>query len=453
MTIKNKRTTMMTLKVKISTAISAGLLFLATPPNTVWAQTYEMTSGLESPPLPVSVAMDGLPLDLSYRLRQGFGPYNVFDTHDRNVYYHLHWGEFIPHNIVRRDGPIKTLPYKLNQRVGKVKTTSPLGELELDALISDPRSRIQGFVVVHKGALEYETYPGMRDTDNHIWMSSSKSVVSLLVGLLEADGRIDVSQSVDAYLTELKGTNWEGIRIIDILDMASGLDIIENDENMQDETHWFHKWFRIMLGDSSFGTLTAKETIFSAKNLHKPGEIFEYSSMNTQILGLLVERVAGQRLADFLSERVWSKIGAEGDALLGLDPSGGPSIFGYISSRLRDKARYGLLYTPSWKRVADERIIPLSLIEKTQKDCRPKLYERAYDAAKKAGTASYFSDDTEIRCNSRQWDAVYTDGDMFKGGLHGQGIYVSPTRDLVIAYYSTSPFDWLDTARAIAEIY
>ena len=443
------RTTIMGFTIKLRAALSAGLVFLAAYSGAVWPQADETAS--EPPPLPVSVAREGFPLALSYRLRQGFGPDHVMLTHDRNLYYHSHWEEFIPHNIVSRNGAVKALPYKLNPQVGKVKTLSLLGELELDALIADPRSRIQGFVVLHKGVVVYETYPGMRDTDNHIWMSGSKTVASLLVGLLEADGRVDVNRPVDVYLPELADSNWRGIRIIDILDMASGLDLVENAENLQDDTHWFYKWADLMLGVRGYGALTANEAMASVNSLREPGEIFEYSSLNTHVLGLLVERLTGRRLADYFAERVWSRLGAEGDAVLGLGSSGEPGIFGFVSSRLRDKARYGLLYTPSWTRVADERIIPPALVEKTRTDCRPELYQ----AAREAGENFYFSDDPEARCNSRQWDAVYTDGDMYKAGLHGQGIYVSPTRDVVIAWYSTSPYPnwWQDAARAVAKLY
>jgi len=41
--------------------------------------------------------------------------------------------------------------------------------------------------------------------------------------------------------------------------------------------------------------------------------------------------------------------------------------------------------------------------------------------------------------NNRQWDDVFPDGDIFKLGFMGQGLYVSPGRDLVISYFSTKP--------------
>ena len=349
-------------------------------------------------------------------------------------------------------GEVRDLPYELNPEIGHVTAVSPLGELPLDELTTDPRARLQGFIVVHEGKIVYEQYPGMTETDTHIWMSSSKSVASLLVGLLEADGLIDVSKPIETYLPEFAGSQWESISIIDIMDMAPGLDSVENMANIMDLEHPFSKWTRLLLGDhEGLGDLTATEAILAVEDNSAlgAGEKFEYSSMNTTILGMLAERVSGKRLADLLTERVWSKIGAEGDALLGLDPSGQPAIFGFISSRLRDKARYGMIYTPSWSVVSDEKIVPDSLIEKTQKECRPALYQRTLKSAEDAGYA--WPVDPEIRCNSRQWDAVYVDGDMYKGGVHGQGIYVSPSRDVVVAYFSTTPMDWQPYARAISK--
>ena len=56
------------------------------------------------------------------------------------------------------------------------------------------------------------------------------------------------------------------------------------------------------------------------------------------------------------------------------------------------------------------------------------------------------------RCNSRQWDAVYPDGDFYKGGARGQGLYVSPSRDVVVGWYSTTmESGWVNYARAIAK--
>lgn len=399
--------------------------------------------------IPVSQARDGFTAEQSYRLRQGFSSATAYNTVDQNLYYFLHWEEFLPHDTIRRGGPVRELPSALDARLGQVKARTSLGELTLDQLMNDPRSRVQGFIVVHQGKIVYEKYPGMRPDDHHLWFSSSKSVASLLVGLLEAEGKIDVQRPIEAYLPELAGTQWRGIRVLDILDMATGLDVSETEESRTNPQSSVNHFFRVELSDTSnVGGKTSDQILYSVARKSEPGRLFEYSSLNTKMLGNLVERVSGRRLADFLSERVWSKIGAEGDAIIGLNPWGGASIPGMISSRLRDKARYGLIYTPSWSAVASERIVPQSLIDRTRRDCRPELLANSARAA-----TTNVAEKDRPRCNSRQWDAIYADGDMYKGGARGQGIYVSPDADYVVAWFSTTQESgWVPYARAIREV-
>lgn len=393
----------------------------------------------------VAAAAEGLPAALSYLMRDGFTATNAYYTGDRNLYYFLHWEEFLPHNTVRRAGPVSELSRAPDRRIGRVSAESSLGEMTLDELLADPRSRVQGFLVVRSGKILYEKYPGMREDDHHLWFSTSKTLAGLLIGLLEEEGRLDVQHPVEYYLPELASTYWSGIRVIDVLDMASGLDLQENEESRTNRASTVGSFFRIELGDTSdLGQLTSDQILFSAGPKRAAGEVFEYSSLNTKMLGLLAERVSGKRVADLLSDRVWSKIGAEGDALIGINLEGGAAIYGMMSSRLRDKARYGMLYTPSWNVVAKERVIPEALVRRIQDDCRPELYRQAFSAAEDV--------DPERRCNSRQWDVVYTDGDLYKGGARGQGLYVSPAKDLVVAWFSTtSESGWLNYARAVAK--
>lgn len=397
--------------------------------------------------IPVSQARDGFTAEQSYRLRQGFSSATAYNTVDQNLYYFLHWEEFLPHHTIPRGGPVRELPSALDERIGRVKAKTSLGELTLDQLMDDPRSRVQGFIVIHQGKVVYEKYPGMRPDDHHLWFSSSKSVAGLLVGLLEAEGKIDVERPIDAYLPELATTQWRGVRVIDILDMASGMDVAETEESRTNPQSPVNHFFRVELSDTSnVGGKTSDKIMYSVSRKSEPGKVFEYSSLNTKMLGNLIERVSGQRLADFFSERVWSKIGAESDALIGLNPWGGASIPGMISSRLRDKARYGLIYTPSWSAVSSEPIVPQSLIDRTRKTCRPELLARASAARASA-------DQDRPRCNSRQWDAIYADGDMYKGGARGQGIYVSPDADYVVAWFSTTQESgWVAYARAMREV-
>lgn len=397
--------------------------------------------------IPVAQAKQGFSAEQIYRWRQDVGwPNSSGPADDSNIFYFLHWEEFLPHQTVWRAGEVRSFERALNRSLGEVTASSTLGTMSLDELLRDPLSRLQGIVVVHDGRIVYEEYPGMREQDHHRWFSVGKSITGLSVGLLEEEGRVDVSRAIDVYLPELSNTNWQGIPVIDILDMASGLDLEENDAARYDPSTSLGAWFQLEnLDTTGLGELTSDQVLFEVGGNRAPGEVLEYSSMNTRMLDLLVERVSGQRVAEFVSDRVWSKLGAEGDAIVALNLDGRAGMYGMFSSRLRDLARYGMLYTPSWDVVATERVVPQSLLDRIRGGCRPEIFESGVPLGMDPGGE-------RPRCNSRHWDAVFPDGDFFKLGARGQGLYISPARDVVVAFFSTTTeLGWESYARAIAK--
>jgi CubicO group peptidase (beta-lactamase class C family) len=103
---------------------------------------------------------------------------------------------------------------------------------------------------------------------------------------------------------------------------------------------------------------------------------------------------------------------------------------GGVSSTLRDLARYGLLYTPSRPAVSRTPVISGAALHAIQTDGRPELLAHsagAQDWSKLQGERP--------RHNANQWDMVMADGDFFKAGFCGQGLWVSPSRNLVVAYF------------------
>jgi hypothetical protein len=56
----------------------------------------------------------------------------------------------------------------------------------------------------------------------------------------------------------------------------------------------------------------------------------------------------------------------EGDMLVGMAPDGTAQAYGFLNARLRDLARYGMLYTPSWASAAREQIVSDSYVRQIQ---------------------------------------------------------------------------------------
>ena len=409
----------------------------------------------------VAVAKDGFTAEEAYQYRKLFSADAVlnntegFRIYDENVYYNLHWEDIHPVNVVRRGGDVWELPYHPNDQVGNVSIELPtIGVTALDDMIANEMSRIQGFVAIHNGNIIYETYPGMDENDNHVWFSTGKTMPAMILTIMEAQGKLDTNNPVDTYLKELKGTNWEGIPVIDIMDMASGLDIEETADTMMVESHKVKQYFRLSVGWEDVGRdgpgsepWTIPELIDSVSDNEDipSGTVFQYSSLNTNMITRLAERLSGNRFPELLSDYIWSRIGAEGDGLIGIYPSGGAIPGGMMNTRLRDLAKYGLFFTPAWEErygssARDDWGLdaPMPWTEIIFEQCRPELMEAGRSDTDDDDGESWGSGDPEIHCNSRQWDIVWNDGDFYKGGVGGQGVYVSPKRNFVAAWYSTT---------------
>ena len=94
-----------------------------------------------------------------------------------------------------------------------------------------------------------------------------------------------------------------------------------------------------------------------------------------------------------------------------------------MSTTLRDLARFGLAFTPSGRKNTHSLISDMHLSK--IRDVNKELEKTSQSSGEK-----YYS--------SYLWRAVYEDGDLYKGAHGGQGLYISPSKDLVIAFFGTA---------------
>ncbi len=364
---------------------------------------------------------------------------NWSDDPDMMSYSFLHMPEFFPHAIVHRSGPVSTLNDASRTDIARFEVKSALGDMPLEDYVNT--APVNGVVIAQGGDIIFERYPGMRSFDKHLLMSVTKIMVSALVAILEDRGLVDVRQGIDHYLPVLKGSAWEGTSVLDVLDMASGIDCPEEggeDAYSNPEQPYYHY-------EASLGWLAPTEQTCDTPYAYMPtlgrriapGQAFEYTSVNTFVLSWLVEQIAGRPFNDILSAEIWSKIGAESDALISVSRSANaPATHGGMSAVLRDVLRVGLLFTPSGRAGVSDPVVSDSALEKILHGGRPEIFMRGSlgpELTKQLGE--------QPRHNTYQWDFVMADGDFFKGGYGGQGLFVSPERDMVIAFFGTPGAD------------
>ena len=221
-------------------------------------------------------------------------------------YIFLNTSEFWLTSPLSPAGEVRLLPVANNQDVANLTVKTPAGETTIADYVAD--SNVDGAIVVHNGKIIFEDYPRMSAGDLHIWFSVSKTFVSTSVAILEDRGLIDANAPIETYLTDLQGTAWEGISVIDILDMASGIDCPERHQE-SDNCFWS---FYAGLGWPQTESTKANpwDAYESMGRGREPGEAFEYTSINTELLNRLITAVSGQRFADFVESNIWQRMGA-----------------------------------------------------------------------------------------------------------------------------------------------
>lgn len=419
-----------------------GIVLLAASCGAAALDSASLPGGANGTDLPVSTARDGFTPEQVAAFHAAWNWQDIFKTGDASLYMFLHICEFYPTISVPRRGSAVALEQALDSKIGAIHISSP-GTKTLDEYLAGHESRAQGMVVVHQGRIVFEQYPGMREEDSHLTASVAKTMASLVISLLEEGGKIDVQHTIGSYVPELKDTAWDGIKVIDVLNMSSGLDVAENEKTRGEPLSNFNRFLKSALYVPGPDGKVEKQIdiIRSAKKAREPGRFFEYSSINTQVLMLLAQAVEIRCWADIFEDRVWSKLTAEGDMQFLVTFDGLPIPCGLAAVRLRDLARFGMLYTPSWSHAARQPVVTPAIIEKIRAGAQAE--NRPASPANNAPVAS-----------SRQWDAVFKDGSFFKGGANSQGLYVSPDRDLVIAWFSTAPAsELLSYSLEIAKMY
>ena len=330
---------------------------------------------------------------------------------------------------VYRSGPVSVLDYNLANNINTTEVNTPVGLMNFQTFIDHDKSTVMGVVIAHKGKIIFEHYPRMEEHEKPIYWSVSKVLPATLLRIYEERKQLDVSKPIDFYLKELKDTSYAGIRIRNILDMASGLDCSDNYETFES----CYYLYSMSIGDG-FRTEDAEDTPYDfVKNTKiernaPQGEIFSYSGVDTFVLAWLVEELSGMPYQDALSKEIWNKIGAESDASFIAPRYGIPISHGGFLANMRDMIRFGLLFTPSYKMVSEEKIISDDHIDLILTKGNPKLMQNLYQKIPSANMPD------DLRHNIYQWDAVYENGDFFKGGWAGQGLLINPTRDIVAVW-------------------
>ena len=193
------------------------------------------------------------------------------------------------------------------------------------------------FIIIRNGKITYEQYwNGKTQSTVLPSYSVAKTMTSLLIGQLIDEGKIKESDTFVSILPKFKAnSSFDKVTIKDLLDMNSGIGVSDN----------------YPTGPSGWGVAIAQMyattdmnwfLMNNRKMKEEPGTFPEYRSVNTQMLGMIIQKVTGRSLAEEFTDRVWQKVGADYDATWNVDSAAGhEKAFCCFNATARDYARVG----------------------------------------------------------------------------------------------------------------
>ena len=291
-------------------------------------------------------------------------------------------------------------------------------------------SYTDGFLVLHRGELVYERYlNGLTPERPHLLWSVSKSIAGVLAGTLAADGTLDLERNVETYVPELAKSGWAGNRLRDVLDMQTTSNWIEDYDDARSSVRRQDASNGLLPLPAEFADLPRGNYFFlpTIGGDAERANTFIYKSGDTDVAGWVMEQASGRRLAELLSERLWSRMGAEFDAYYTVDPSGSVLASGGLNATLRDIARVGQLMLDEGV-VDGRRVVPADWVRDIATQRNTAAWEKGPHAD--YGPGGY---------RSFWWHTANPRGAYYAHGVHGQWIYVDPSAQVVIAKLSSHP--------------
>jgi CubicO group peptidase (beta-lactamase class C family) len=280
-------------------------------------------------------------------------------------------------------------------------------------------NRVSGLLVLKNDKIAFERYE-LGNTESTRWMSMSiaKSISSTLVGAAIKDGYIhSIDDPIVKYLPSLAGGAYDGVTVRNLLEMASG---VKWDETYTNPASDRRRMLQAQI-DGRPGAIL--ELMSKLPRAAAPGTVWNYNTGETFVVGELIHAAVKKPVAEYLSEKIWSKFGMESDATMWLESANGQEISGSgLSAVLRDYGRFGL-FVQNGGLADGTRVVPDNWFGEagSSKVIGGKKVDYGY---------MWWTPDVADPVHEGAFAAV---------GIFGQYLYINPRENIVIAVWSARP--------------
>jgi len=319
-----------------------------------------------------------------------------------------------------------------------LKFDSPQGSVDLPSIAE--RSHSDSLVILNRGKLVYQwSAPHVEASNPHIIFSISKSLTAMLAGIIEDQGELDPSRPAVHYLPKTKGSAYEHCTVQQVLDMTVSLNFEENYTDKESEYVRYREATAWHPARSPGEALDLETFLYSLRQGDRPhGQAFSYHSPNSDLLGLILQRVTDMPLANLFSDLLWQPMGATSDGSITVDRKGLARGAGGICITAIDLAKVGQLFLNDGY-AKGQQVISERWLHDTRFNCDQGAWNLG-NYKQRMPNGNY---------RNKWYQLGDADGSICARGIHGQLLYINPTRDVVIVRLSSHPDPINDRATAM----
>jgi len=346
-----------------------------------------------------------------------------------------------PFNLVMipRSGQIDFFKENSKGEIGKKRIVLSKGREDTVENVFQ-KNDADSIVLIKDNEIKYEQYWQYSDKDRqHIWFSATKSLVSTALGILVAQGKVDIQASPAKYIPELKNSGFARTTIQNVLNHSSSIMFKENYTDLNSD---FLKYYAPALNmawvpgardaqpdkTKIYGTYDFLSHFIKMDESAKPGSVFDYNSANADVIGWLISRISGMPLNDFIAKNIWSKLHMEHDATMAVDRAYMPVATAGMNSTTRDAARFGQMILNNGK-YKGEQIVPAQWLK--------QITQLTDTDKKKMLTNPKYKNESWQAYKNMWWVLDDEKGEFSAVGIHGQVIYINQSKNVVAAFFSS----------------
>ncbi|MEO1090206.1 MAG: serine hydrolase [Pseudomonadota bacterium] len=371
------------------------------------------------------------------RLMQGFPPpagkrvdrSNALFTPPFNRWSYLHMREVYPSAGIPTAPTPVPIRRDIDGGIDALTVARESGEVVgIDTWLRESYS--DAVVVIHDDRIVWERYlNGMHADHPHQMMSVTKSFAGLFGLLAIADGGLAEGDPVTDWVPELEASGAFGDATFhDALDMVASMDF---SEDYADPASGIVAYGKVLgLIDAPADEIPAASiydylATLPADPAHANGEVFHYQTPKTDVVNWVTNRATGRSFEDLFYDRLWSKLGTDGETYVLLDRNGTLFAGGGLNATPNDLARFAWMMSNDG-RFQGREVVPVSVIDDLSAGGDVDAFTNGSEPGGVMGGG-----DWSYRA---QWWVRHTTGrEAFMAiGVHGQWIYIDVDRDVAI---------------------